>query len=84
MSAIFSIDLHVKDLPLLYAIQNFFGGIGFIVMNKKRQTASFQVTKIRDIINVIIPHFIKYPLLTQKRVDFEFFKQEVVDIMKRK
>jgi hypothetical protein len=29
-----------------------------------------RVTKIEDLIKVIIPHFIKYPLLTQKYGDF--------------
>jgi hypothetical protein len=28
-------------------------------------------------VSTIIPHFEKYPLITQKRVDFEFFKQAV-------
>jgi hypothetical protein len=36
----------------------------------------------RDI-SIIIEHFNKYPLLTQKRADFELYKQ-VVDIMNRK
>lgn len=42
-----------------------------------------RVTSIKDLTNQIIPHFDKYPLITQKRADFELFKQ-VVDIMNRK
>jgi hypothetical protein len=38
---------------------------------------------IRDINNVIIPHFEKYPLLSQKRSDFILFKS-AVDIMNRR
>ena len=34
-------------------------------------------------LKVIIPHFIKYPLITQKHVDFLLFKQ-VVELMNRK
>lgn len=34
-------------------------------------------------INVIIPHFVKYPLLTQKRADFELFKS-IVEMLHRK
>jgi hypothetical protein len=83
VSVILSIDLHAKDLPLLKSLQSFFGGVGYILINKNRQTAAFQVTKFQDIQNIIVPHFMKYPLLTQKRADFELFNQ-VVEIMKRK
>jgi hypothetical protein len=38
---------------------------------------------LKDLIKVIIPHFIKYPLITQKHVDFLLFKQ-VVELMNRK
>ena len=32
---------------------------------------------IEQITNIIIPHFDKYPLLTQKKADFELFKLAV-------
>ena len=35
------------------------------------------VQSLRDITNVIIPHFEKYPLITQKRADFLLFKKGV-------
>ena len=38
---------------------------------------------LEELINVIIPHFDKYPLLTQKRADYLLFKQVVI-IMKNK
>jgi hypothetical protein len=41
------------------------------------------VTNIKDLTNVIIPHFDKYPLITQKQADYELFRQ-VVKIMNRK
>jgi hypothetical protein len=53
------IHLHVVDLPLLYNIQSFFGGIGSITISG--QMAKFRVSNINDIINVIIPHFNEYP-----------------------
>jgi len=43
----------------------------------------FIVTKIKDLNDVIIPHFIKYPLVTQKQADFELFRL-VVEIIKNK
>jgi len=42
----------------------------------------YRVTNIDDLTNVIIPHFEKYPLITQKQADFKLFK-EIVQIIKR-
>lgn len=71
VNIVLSMEIHVKDLPLLYAIQEFFGGIGYIHKSKNRQTVVFKVTKIKDIMTVIIPHFNKYPLLGCKEIDFK-------------
>jgi hypothetical protein len=35
------------------------------------------VANIKDLTNVIIPHFCKYPLLTQKKADFQLLEQLV-------
>jgi hypothetical protein len=69
VAARFRIHLHSIDLPLLYKIQSFFGGIGSITVNG--QTASFRVSKVDDIINVIIPHFNQYPIQSAKLIDFQ-------------
>lgn len=45
--------------------------------------ASFQVNSIQDLINIINPHFLNYPLLSQKLADFILFKQ-IVELMKNK
>ena len=42
----------------------------------------YKVSSIKDILNVIIPHFNKYPLVTQKRADFEIFKQ-IIEILSK-
>ena len=76
----FIIELHGKDLPLLNQIHNFFG-VGVICLSK-RGNASFQVSSINDLINVIIPHFDKYPLITQKQADFLLFKSALILINK--
>ena len=69
----FSIHLHSIDLPLLYKIQSFFGGIGSVTVHGKM--ASFRVSKLSDIINVIIPHFNQYPLQSAKFIDFQLWKK---------
>lgn len=42
----------------------------------------YRVTSLKGLTNIIIPHFDKYPLLTQKRADYELFKT-VVDLMNK-
>lgn len=78
----FSIYLHKKDLPLLISIKEFFG-VGRVYLDPKKQTAVYSVAKISDLINVIIPFFTKYSLITQKRADFLLFKS-VVELMEKK
>ena len=65
------------------SIQTNFGKIGNIYIKEKYNSVLFQVTSLRDLINIVIPYFNKYPLITQKRADFELFKM-VVEIMNRK
>lgn len=69
---IFSIHLNVRDLELLKIFKNFFG-VGNIQKNADG-SITYSVTGINDLIGVIIPHFDKYPLLTNKQADFELFK----------
>jgi hypothetical protein len=35
----------------------------------------FRVSTLNDIINIIIPHFDNYPLITKKSLDYILFKQ---------
>jgi LAGLIDADG endonuclease len=64
-------------------LQQFFGGTGKININSKHESIKYTVTKLSDLINVIIPHFERYPLLTQKGADFILF-QRVVEITSNK
>jgi hypothetical protein len=70
---VFAIHTHIKDIDLLRKIQSFFN-VGVIVESKKTNSVKYTVNSIKDLINVIIPHFDKYPLLTQKSADFLLFK----------
>ena len=82
-NARFTIKLHIIDLPLLYKLQDFFGGIGSVIANKTENKAVFSVSKLNDIINVIIPHFDQYPLESAKSIDFLLWKQCVMLIKSR-
>lgn len=76
----FQIELHKKDLALLVQIQKFFG-VGKI-NSKSRGTICYLVSSIKDL-QVIKDHFDCYPLITQKRADYELWKR-IVEIMKVK
>lgn len=76
----FEIHLHAKDLPLLRRIRSEFG-VGNISINKDGYV-TYYVKSLKDITNVIIPHFDKHPLITQKRADFQLFKL-VIELMNR-
>jgi hypothetical protein len=51
-------------------------------MGKKSGICIYSVASKKDLNNVIIPHFIKYPLLTQKRGDFILFKAAIDLVIK--
>lgn len=76
----FQISLHRKDKALLYQIKDFFH-VGEVI-DRKDGAYYYKVSQIKDLM-LIVNHFDKYPLLTEKRVDFELFKQ-VIDIILRK
>lgn len=51
--------------------------MGLITIKEKKSICVFRVTKIKDLINVIIPHFNNYPLYTQKFCDFKLWSEVV-------
>lgn len=72
----FEINLHYKDLSILYSIRDFFG-VGTVYSSPNRSLCVYRVSKIDDLINVIIPHFLNYPLLTHKYSDFVLWSKVV-------
>ncbi len=78
VEAVFSVTLHKKDIMILQEIQTYFG-IGY-VRKDVNNNVKFRVESVRDIVNKIIPHFDKYPLITQKLADYLLFK-DVVNMM---
>ena len=72
------IKMHEKDRALIKSIQDFFGGIGYISKPNNNSMVEFRVSTLKDIINVILPHFDNYPLITKKHSDYVLFKQVVL------
>jgi hypothetical protein len=69
--------------PGLEEIQFYFGGAGKISSNSCRDTMSYKIQSLEQILNVIIPHFDKYPLITHKGADYLLFR-EVATMMQLK
>ena len=77
VSLSFSICLNENDKALLENIQSYFG-IGQIYKHTQN-SYSYRVQSVKDL-QVIITHFDKYPLITQKKADYLLFK-EIVNII---
>ena len=73
----FSICIHKKDRMVLELIKAFFGGVGSITYASKG-TLHYRIASLHDLINVVLPHFDKYPLNTQKRADYILFKEIIL------
>ncbi len=80
VQAIFKISLDNKDYDLICQIKDYFG-VGSIT---KHGSSSLQYTvKSLKNLSVIISHFDKYPLISQKWADYELFKL-AVSLLKNK
>ena len=72
--AIFKISLHKKDYNLLFLIQDYFK-VGTIT-NRGETTLQYTVKSLKDL-DIILDHFDNYPLLSQKRADYQLFKDAI-------
>ena len=76
----FQISLHEKDITLLTQIKNYFG-VGIINKHSSR-SIQFRVQSVKDLA-IVISHFDKYPLITQKQADYLLFK-EALNLINKK
>lgn len=60
----FQIKLHLRDEDLLLLIKSYFYNIGTIVINNNYKFVVYKVCSLNQLIEVIIPHFEKYSLIT--------------------
>ncbi len=63
------VELHLKDLALLSDLQSYFGGVGTITTTAR--VARYSIVGHNDIINLVLPHFNKFPLQSVKLIDFD-------------
>lgn len=75
----FEINLHEKDIEILYKIQAFFK-VGAIYHRPEKKIAVYRVTNANYLKTHIIPHFLNFPLISKKLADFILWAK-VVDII---
>lgn len=78
----FMMGLNIKDRPILESIKSTLG-VGEIYLHPQDNTCRYKVSNIDQLLNAVIPHFMSYPLVTQKRFDFEIF-QKILILVKDK
>jgi hypothetical protein len=75
----FNVTQSTLDRIILEAIQLFFNSVGSI-NNRTLGVSSYAVRNYNDLLNVIIPFFTTYPLLTLKSIHFQTWKS-ILDIL---
>ena len=81
----FVVVQHQRDLALLKAMKTYFG-CGIVRLSRRHPTGviyAYRVRSIKHLDEIILPFFEKYPLKTQKRLDFLFFKKVVRSLVKK-
>ena len=76
----FQIHLHKKDLFILEAIKNFLG-VGKIYVQGE-VSVEYRVFSIKDL-KIVLDHFDKFPLISQKYVDYLLFKEAYLLLINR-
>src|SRR5260370_4728349 len=61
----FTIELHKKDESILSQLKSFFEVVSLNIRKSNGQII-YTVGSVKDLMEVIIPHFSKYPLMTKK------------------
>ena len=68
----FSVSQNGDRAEVLYALQGYFG-CGSIRPDRSDQTLKWETRRLEDILESVIPHFERWPLMSGKRHDFDRF-----------
>lgn len=68
---------------VLHEIQKYFGCGNVVIDNRNTDTKKYYVKSLASILNIIIPHFEKFPCITSKHLNFLDWK-EIALIMEKK
>ncbi|OGI83453.1 hypothetical protein A2997_01835 [Candidatus Nomurabacteria bacterium RIFCSPLOWO2_01_FULL_36_10b] len=70
----FSVSQNGGRAQILFIMKKVFK-CGFIRRDYSDKTLKYEVRSLSDLVSFIIPHFNRYPLVSAKQKDFEFFKK---------
>jgi hypothetical protein len=79
----FRVTQHERDLVVLKRMLLTLGCGGLVKPSIGRDRYNFSVSNRKDLINIIIPHFKKYPIYGAKLLDFKDFVKGL-DIIRNK
>jgi hypothetical protein len=68
----FSVSQNGDRAEVLHALQSYFG-CGSIRPDRSDKTLKWETRSLDELVGRVIPHFIRYPLLSAKQLDFERF-----------
>ena len=68
----FSVSQNGDRAEVLHALQAYFG-CGSIRPDRSDKTLKWETRKLDELVERVVPHFVRYPLLSAKRLDFERF-----------
>jgi len=73
------------DLDSKYVLDNIklFLNCGKVTINKQNYTAEFEVVRLEELYNIIIPHFTNYPVFCAKLHAFNLFKEIVIALFNK-
>ena len=77
------IKMHENDRAIIQSIQKFYGGIGHVSKPNNYSMVEFRVSTVKDLVEVIIPHFDSHPLITKKYLDYLLFKNIVFKLLNK-
>jgi hypothetical protein len=63
---------------VLYDLKSYFGVGNVVIDNREDNTLKYQVSGRAALLNVIVPHFDKFPLVTSKSLNFNDWKEAII------
>jgi thiamine monophosphate synthase len=66
----FKVTQKENSEKILHKLTDYFGCGSVVIDNKKTATKKFRVSSLKNILEIIIPHFDLYPCLTSKFLNY--------------
>jgi len=79
----FSVSQHKRSKNIIVELCKFFQ-CGSVRFSQRDQNYKYETRSLKDLVDIIIPHFEKYPLRTSKKEDFNLFRQICLLMKKNK